>query len=45
MTIVKCHPLADGLLATVGHDNLVKVSCLSLVIMLMSLVISDLAAK
>ena len=26
VTIVKCHPLADGLLATVGQDHLVKVS-------------------
>ena len=25
VTIVKCHPLADGLLATVGQDHLVKV--------------------
>ena len=28
VTIVKCHPLADGLLATVGQDHLVKVRSL-----------------
>ena len=26
-TIVKCHPLAEGVVASVGQDHLVKVSC------------------
>ena len=32
VTIVKCHPLADGLLATVGQDHLVKVRLPHLII-------------